>query len=310
MDSDNVEITGSKVPEVFVSHYEQFLGGFIECQELNVDGLFSNQVSDMASINMIRAITDEEIRATMFDIGDDRALVPDGYTSVFFKKGGISLGKMFVTRINGISWFLKGMGFEDKGDPLYSLFISVIINVCFADDLFIFARGDVESARVIMDSLDEFKKTSGLVPSIPKSTAYFCNVLYHTKLLSWYFAFFLRAKNRIEDWKNKSLSFAERLQLCQSVISSMHVYWASVLIIPKGIIHDIQQLIRGFCGGLMNIKSGKEVLQKVRRSPEEIRDITMVTVCLKLLTIRFKNTAMVRLLLSRWKMPKSFRLYG
>ncbi|GJT77131.1 hypothetical protein Tco_1043856 [Tanacetum coccineum] len=51
-----------------------------------------------------------------------------------------------------------------------------------ADNLFIFARGDVESARVIMDSLDEFKKTSGLVTSIPKSTTFFCNVLNHVKL--------------------------------------------------------------------------------------------------------------------------------
>ncbi|GKF15586.1 hypothetical protein Tco_0057048 [Tanacetum coccineum] len=66
-----------------------------------------------------------------------------------------------------------------------------------------------------------------------------------------------KAKNRIGDWKNKSLSFAGRLQLCKSVISSMHVYWASVLIIPKGIIHDIQQLIRGFlwCNG--EYKRGK-----------------------------------------------------
>ncbi|GJS84287.1 reverse transcriptase domain, reverse transcriptase zinc-binding domain protein [Tanacetum coccineum] len=54
--------------------------------------------------------------------------------------------------------------------------------MCFADDLFILARVDVESLRVIMESLEEFKLTSGLVPSIPKSTAYFCNVLHHTKV--------------------------------------------------------------------------------------------------------------------------------
>ncbi|GJT41700.1 hypothetical protein Tco_0941565 [Tanacetum coccineum] len=66
-----------------------------------------------------------------------------------------------------------------------------------------------------------------------------------------------KAKNRIGDWKNKSLSFAGRLQLCKSVISSMHVFWASVLIIPKGIIYDIHQLIYGFlwCNG--ELKRGK-----------------------------------------------------
>ncbi|GJR27547.1 hypothetical protein Tco_1103779 [Tanacetum coccineum] len=126
---------------------------------------------------------------------------------------------------------------------------------CF-DDLFIFAHGDVDSASVIMTSLDEFRKVSGLVPSIPKSTTYFCNVLNHVKMAILnimpfsegelplnYFGVPLissrllnrdckvlveKARNRIGDWKNKSLSFAGRLQLCNSVIASMQVYWASV----------------------------------------------------------------------------------
>ncbi|GKC38640.1 putative reverse transcriptase domain, reverse transcriptase zinc-binding domain protein [Tanacetum coccineum] len=160
-----------------------------------------------------------------------------------------------------------------------------IINVCFADDLFIFARGEVDSAKVIMDSLDEFKRVSGLNPSIPKSTAFFCNVLNHVKMAILNVMPFVEeklpvkylgvplissrlinrdckvlvenARNRIGDWKNKSLSFAGRLQLCKSVISSMQVYWASVLVIPMGIDEDIQQLIRGFlwCNG--EYKRGK-----------------------------------------------------
>ena len=94
----------------------------------------------------------------------------------------------------------------------------------------------MESARVIMDSLDEFKKTSGLVPSIPKSTAFFCNVRNHVKIAILNIMPFVegqlpvkylgvplissrllnkdckilveKARNRIGDWKNKSLSFA------------------------------------------------------------------------------------------------------
>nr|GEW18412.1 hypothetical protein [Tanacetum cinerariifolium] len=48
-----------------------------------------------------------------------------------------------------------------------------IINLCFVNDLFLFTRGDFDSAKVIMESLDEFKGVSGLVPSIPKSTSSF-----------------------------------------------------------------------------------------------------------------------------------------
>ncbi|GKA46344.1 hypothetical protein Tco_0739227 [Tanacetum coccineum] len=56
-----------------------------------------------------------------------------------------------------------------------------LINLCFADDMFIFAHMDPESATVIMEALDEFKNAYGLVPSLPKITAYFCNVLNYTK---------------------------------------------------------------------------------------------------------------------------------
>ncbi|GJT77137.1 sodium/hydrogen exchanger 6 [Tanacetum coccineum] len=51
-----------------------------------------------------------------------------------------------------------------------------IINLCFVDDLFLFARGHPSSVSIIMDALDEFKQVSGMVPSIPKSTPFFCNV--------------------------------------------------------------------------------------------------------------------------------------
>ena len=57
-----------------------------------------------------------------------------------------------------------------------------LINLCFADDLFIFARGDPYSMRMIMDNLLIFSRISGLVPSIQKSMAFFCNVPNHLQM--------------------------------------------------------------------------------------------------------------------------------
>ncbi|GKA02594.1 putative reverse transcriptase domain, reverse transcriptase zinc-binding domain protein [Tanacetum coccineum] len=56
------------------------------------------------------------------------------------------------------------------------------INLCFVDDHFLFTHGDVDSARIIMDTLEEFKEALRLTPSLPKSTAYFCNVLNYIKI--------------------------------------------------------------------------------------------------------------------------------
>ncbi|GJX67679.1 protein LAZ1 [Tanacetum coccineum] len=293
---------------------------------------FHKKVRDSFS-NMVRPVTDEEVKAAMFSIGDERAPGPDGFSSAFFKKGWDIVGldvchairdffvngrllkeinhtfialipkiltnriidgikkvvsdnqsafvlggrisdnilitqelmhnyhrnrgpprcafkidiqkaydtvdwrflgcvlkyfgfhplmikwimacvtsTSFSLNINGdIHGFFKGKRGLRQGDPLspylFTLIMEVLtlmikrrvnlsgvfryhknceelqlVNVCFADDLFIFARGDLDSARVIMESLDEFKLTSGLVPSIPKSTAFFCNVPNHVKI--------------------------------------------------------------------------------------------------------------------------------
>ncbi|GJZ85824.1 putative reverse transcriptase domain-containing protein [Tanacetum coccineum] len=118
----------------------------------------------------------------------------------------------FFISINGsLHGFLKGKRGLRQGDPsspyLFTLVMEILtlmlqrrvrdsmvfkyhrycadlelINLCFADDLFLFVHGDVDSAILIRDALEEFKNVSGLTPSLPKSTSYFCNVLNHTKL--------------------------------------------------------------------------------------------------------------------------------
>ncbi|GJU56052.1 putative RNA-directed DNA polymerase [Tanacetum coccineum] len=55
------------------------------------------------------------------------------------------------------------------------------IDICFEDDLILFAHGDVHSASIVTEALNEFKDASALVPSIPKSTIFFSNVLDHVK---------------------------------------------------------------------------------------------------------------------------------
>ncbi|GJW63854.1 hypothetical protein Tco_0115738 [Tanacetum coccineum] len=160
-----------------------------------------------------------------------------------------------------------------------------LINLCFADDLFLFSHGDDKSAKVIMEALNEFKFASGLVPSLPKSTAYFCNVLNYTKIAILQIMPFEegslpvkylgvplvpsrlvykdckelieKVEGRINDWKNKSLSIAGRLQLIHSVIASLHVYWASMFVLPSRVLLDIEQSMRDFLWCQGKIRKGK-----------------------------------------------------
>ncbi|GJW68675.1 hypothetical protein Tco_0123099 [Tanacetum coccineum] len=103
------------------------------------------------------------------------------------------------------------------------------------DDLIMFPRGDIQSAKILIEALEEFKCASeGSLPIKYLRVPLISSRLVHRdcKIVVE------RVQKWIGDWKNKWLSFAGRLQLCLSVVSSMHVYWASVFILPIGILNE------------------------------------------------------------------------
>ncbi|XP_058783262.1 uncharacterized protein LOC131657933 [Vicia villosa] len=51
-----------------------------------------------------------------------------------------------------------------------------IVNVCFADDIILFSKADMNSIRILMDKVKEFSQATGLHMSIPKSKIYFGGV--------------------------------------------------------------------------------------------------------------------------------------
>lgn len=80
-----------------------------------------------------------------------------------------------------------------------------------------------------------------------------------------------RVKNGIGDWRNKALSLAGRIQLINSVLSSMHVYWSSVFILPNSITLEIEKILRGFlwCNGEMKKGKAKVAWDKLCVPKEE-----------------------------------------
>ncbi|GJW78377.1 hypothetical protein Tco_0140059 [Tanacetum coccineum] len=91
--SKGKKFEGNDVAEQFVSHFKRFLGAENECDDLDVRNLFQKKISHDDAYNMVKEITDNEIKEAMFDIGDNKSLGPDGFTSTFFKKSWNVIGK-------------------------------------------------------------------------------------------------------------------------------------------------------------------------------------------------------------------------
>nr|GEV15728.1 hypothetical protein [Tanacetum cinerariifolium] len=231
-----------------------------------IDGLFTNVISTDTRLHMVRMVTNDEIKSAMFNIGEDRAPGSDGFTSAFFKKSWDVVGNDICNAMK--DFFINGKLLKEINHTFLALFPKVstplkvndyqpisccnILYKCISkvltnriiegikevasenqsafilDDMFIFARGELDSARLIMESIDEFQKLSDLVPSIPKSTTYFCNVLNQVKLC-----------------------ILNIMLLAEGELPAL------VLVIPKGILLDIQQHMHGFLWCNRELKRGK-----------------------------------------------------
>ncbi|XP_050222523.1 uncharacterized protein LOC126672611 [Mercurialis annua] len=149
-----------------------------------------------------------------------------------------------------------------------------INHLMFADDLLLFCHGDIKSILFLANSLNSFKNSSGLSVNPTKSQIFFCNIdsslkvriceilgfkegvlplrylgipLISTRLSKTDCQGIIdKITARICSWTSRFLSYAGRVQLIQAVLMSMHVFWASIMVLPKKINKEIQSICARF----------------------------------------------------------------
>nr|GEY65568.1 hypothetical protein [Tanacetum cinerariifolium] len=168
--------------------------------------------------------------------------------------------------------YFKGNKGLRQGNPLSPYLFTLVMKV-----LSLMIKRNLER--------DEFSKVSGLVPNLEKSVVFFGNVPSHIKisilkvmpfsegsLPTRYLGVLLisfrlykkfcdplidKVKQRLYNWKNKVLSFAGRLQLIQSVMCFIQVFWSSVFILYVFVSHESERIMRGFLWSQGNLQRGK-----------------------------------------------------
>uniref|UniRef100_A0A5B6YUZ1 Reverse transcriptase domain-containing protein n=1 Tax=Davidia involucrata TaxID=16924 RepID=A0A5B6YUZ1_DAVIN len=160
-----------------------------------------------------------------------------------------------------------------------------ISHLAFADDLFILAAADVNSIRIVKDTLKEFEIDSGLKPNLSKSEVFFSGVTAATKRnlkdilgmvegnlpVRYLGVPLISSRLKAEDckalvdsitkkashWTSKFLSYAGRLQLVSSVLYSVQIYWSSIFVLPKSVLKSIERVMRNYLWSGVEMKSTK-----------------------------------------------------
>ncbi|CAN0889477.1 LINE-1 reverse transcriptase homolog [Linum grandiflorum] len=150
-----------------------------------------------------------------------------------------------------------------------------ITHLCFADDLLVFTNGTVAGVKGVCDVLHLFYSLSGLQLNPDKTDVFYSAAVQQSireeisvrmgfregKLPVRYLGVPLisgrlsnrdcdvltaRITARISGWRVKTLSYAGRLQLVTSVLTTMSQYWMSVILLPKSVIHAVEKLCSDF----------------------------------------------------------------
>jgi len=82
---------------MLVKPFSEFCGGDYRVTEIReLESLFTRKLNHIDDGFMVRPVTDDEIRLAIFDIPDDKAPSPDGFSAKFLRNHGLLLGLNFL----------------------------------------------------------------------------------------------------------------------------------------------------------------------------------------------------------------------
>lgn len=150
-----------------------------------------------------------------------------------------------------------------------------LTHLCFADDLLIFTDGLAQSLKGVLEVLRSFEEKSGLGISLSKTSFFTCGLAQQeievlkqetgqshgtlpirclgvplcTRKLTMANCepLIQSVKNKLSSWSARSLSYAGRLLLINTVISGITNFWSATFTLPKFCI----KLINSMCGAYL-----------------------------------------------------------
>lgn len=107
-----------------------------------------------------------------------------------------------------------------------------------------------KSAIFFANCVEEDHVTTSSILNIPKASlpVRYLGILLSSKRLNFADCQPLLAKIQqcLAGWKSKVSSYVERVELIKSTLSSFHLFWMTVFILPQATLHALDRQVRDF----------------------------------------------------------------
>ncbi|VFQ66081.1 unnamed protein product [Cuscuta campestris] len=263
--TSNVEVVGC-----LLDFYTNLFGSSSPVEPIDGEVLAAGPTVPTSYHSVLLAeITLQEVRDVVFEIGNDKAPGPDGYTAAFYKDQWSVVGQDVYDSVVEAK---EGVFNYHKDCAALG-----ITHLAFADDLMLFSRGDLPSVQVLMDCLQHFTNVSGLALNPTKSNIFISGKNRDTSqelldLVSFprgqlpvrylglplasqrisendFAPLFKSVNGFLSKWKTMKLSYAGKVELIRAVIQGVQSFWLQAFPVQKYVLDRITSLCREFLWG-------------------------------------------------------------
>ncbi|KAL0356051.1 UNVERIFIED_CONTAM: hypothetical protein Sradi_4052000 [Sesamum radiatum] len=226
----------------FIRFFETLLGGHRRSHFLNVAYLrpwARHIITIDKGVDLIHPVLRSEVKAIVFDIEEDKAPGPDGYSAAFYKAAWPVIGNELTIAVQDFFTTANEQSvlFFREGLETFAQWSGLKVNEQKSQLIVSKAGVDIKPRLLAILGFQEevlAMQYLGLSLISSRVSATDCRPLL------------AKVGERIQGWGKLHLSFAARIQLIQSVLSALNTYWAMSFILPKGIIKLIETQMRNF----------------------------------------------------------------
>ncbi|VFQ79954.1 unnamed protein product [Cuscuta campestris] len=161
----------NSIVEEFLAYYNTIFGSTVPTTPIDWNVFREGPLLLVDELqNLTKDVEITEVKEALFSMGNDKAPWPNGYTVGFFNQKWNTVGNTLFEAVS--EFFISGRLLKQLNHAIVVLIPKKINHIAFADDVMMFARGNIDSVSILAKAIHTFSQVYALHVNPQKSNIY------------------------------------------------------------------------------------------------------------------------------------------